>query len=234
MIRQLIKSRRKRILVDINTQRDFFLTEGSACTRNHRRVLGRIRRMIAWARYKHIPVISTCEIYPNNNGLSEIDYCLAGTDGQKKISYTLMNNKLNFAADDGTDLPRNVLRQYRQVILHKRCVDPFDEPRIDRLFSEVQAGEFVLIGAITEEAVKTTALGLLQRGKKVCIVTDAVGSRDKRLAKLAIRKMKAKGAKLIEAKKLAGKSHLNIVGICRCESCLRHDSKTPVKAAAQY
>ena len=87
----------------------------------------------------------------NNNGAN--NHCIDGTEGQKKIRYTLLNNRISFPADGNTDLPRDMLRQYGQIVLHKRCVDPFDEPRIDRLLSEVQAGEFVLIGTSAEGAV---------------------------------------------------------------------------------
>ena len=137
-----------------------------------------------------------------------LQYCIDGTEGQKKIRYTLLENRINFPADGSTDLPRDMLRRYRQVILHKRCVDPFEEPRIDRLLSEVRANEFILVGASIEGAVMATALGLLQRGKRVSVVVDAVGSHNKREARLALRKMEAKGAKLIETKRLAGTSHL--------------------------
>ena len=165
MIRQLLKRRRRHVLIDVNTQRDFFLAEGNACIRNHRRVLGRIRRIMAWARRRNIPVISICEVYPNHNGENEVEYHIDGTDGQKKIRYTLLSNRISFVADDSTDLPTDLLQRYRQIILYKRCLDPFDEPRIDRLLSEMRADEFILIGASTEGAVKATALGLLQRGK---------------------------------------------------------------------
>ena len=219
MILQLVKSRRKQILIDIDTQKDFLLAGGKACIRNHRRVLAHIRRVMAWARFQHIPIISTAEVYPNNNGESAIGYCIDGTDGQKKVRYTLLNDRLIFAADGNTDLPRDMLRQHRQIILHKRCVDPFDEPRIDRLLSEVRANEFILVGASLEGAVKMTALGLLQRGKRVTIIVDAVGTHNNKDAKLALRKMETKGAKLVETKKLAGTSHLRQVGVCNCESC---------------
>ena len=233
MILQLFRARRRQILIDINTQRDFLLAGGKACIRNHRRVLGHIRRMIAWARYKNIPIISTCEVYPENNG-GAVGYCIDGTNGQKKIRYTLLSNRMSFAADGSTDLPRDIVRRYRQIILHKRCVDPFDEPRIDRLLTEVRAKEFILVGASCEGAVQATALGLLQRGKKVSIVVDAVGSHNKREAKLALRKMEAKGAKLIETRRIAGTSHLKHVGICDCERCQGRAKKTPVKTAAEY
>ena len=219
MILQLVKSRRKQIIIDIDTQKDFLLAGGKACIRNHRRVLVHIRRVMAWARSQHVLIISTAEVYPDDNGESAIGYCIDGTDGQKKIRYTLFKDRISFAADGNTDLPRDMLRQHRQIILHKRCVDPFDEPRIDRLLSEVRANEFILVGASLEGAVKMTALGLLQRGKKVTVIVDAVGTHNKKEAKLALRKMETKGAKLVETKKLAGTSHLRQVGVCNCESC---------------
>lgn len=222
MILQMIRAKRRQVLVDINTQRDFLLADGSACIRNHRRVLAHIRRMMAWARVQRIPVISTCEIHPedsSHNGDPRL--CIDGTPGQQKISYTLMENRIAFPADGNTDLPRDMLRRYQQVVLHKRCADPFDEPRIDRLFSELCAAEFVLIGACAEEAVKATALGLLQRDKRVAVIVDAVGYHDNREAKMAFRKMEAKGARLIETRRLAGSSRLRQVGACQCESCQR-------------
>ncbi|HPC96188.1 MAG TPA: isochorismatase family protein [Sedimentisphaerales bacterium] len=227
MILQMVRAKRKQVLVDINTQKDYLLADGTACIRNHRRVLAHIRRMMAWARQKDIPVISTCEVYlEGNNG--DPKYCIDGTPGQEKIRYTLMPNRISLPADGSTDLPRDMLRRYQQVVLHKRCVDPFDEPRIDRLLSEVSASEFILIGACAEGAVKAAALGLLQRDKRVTVVVDAVGYHDNREAKMAFRKMEAKGARLIETRRLAGSSHLRQVGCCRCESCQRLSQKVGV------
>lgn len=220
MIRQLVKKRkRKHVVIDIDTQRDFFLAGGNACIRNHRRILGRIRRIMAWARSRGIPVISTCEVHASNGNGNGAKYCIDGTAGQKKIRYTLRNNRAVYPADGNTDLPTDLLQRYEQIILHKRCVDPFDEPRIDRLLSEVRAEEFILIGASAEGAVKATALGLIQRGKNVTVVVDAVGMHEKKDARMALRKMEAKGARMVETRKLAGVSHLALVGICNCSSC---------------
>jgi len=221
MIRQLVRKKRRHVIIDCDTQKDFFLANGGACIRNHRRVVGRIRRIMAWARSNHIPVISTCEIHADNgNGNGNgVTYCIDGTEGQKKLRYTLLSNRVKYPADGNTDLPTDLLQRYAQVVLHKRCVDPFDEPRIDRLLSEIRADEFILIGATAEGAVKATALGLLQRGKRVTVVVDAVGIHDKKDAKMALRKLEAKGARLVETKKLAGVSHLRRVGVCGCASC---------------
>jgi nicotinamidase-related amidase len=220
MILQLVRTRRKQILVDIDTQRDFLLAEGKACIRNHRRVLAHIRRVMAWARLHHVPIVSTAEVYPSNNGDDAFRHCIDGTDGQKKVRYTLLGDRVTFPADGNTDLPKDMLRRHRQVILHKRCVDPFDEPRIDRLLSELRASEFILVGTSLEGAVKMTALGLLQRGKNVTVVIDAVGTHDKKEASLTLRK-------------LAGMSHLRQVGVCDCESCRGAGRKTPINASEE-
>jgi nicotinamidase/pyrazinamidase len=221
MILQLRKKRRKHILLDIDTQRDFLLAEGRACVSDHAEVLANIRRVMAWARHENVPIISTAEVHPNNNGSSLIPYCLDGTEGQRKIPYTLLNNRVSFPADTRNALPTDLLRVYRQVILHKRCIDPFDEPTIDRLLSELLVDEFILIGAGTEDAVAATAVGLLHRGKNVSVIVDALGSHDRRKSKLALRKIQAKGARMIETTDIAGVSHLRNTGVCGCRKCRR-------------
>ena len=226
MIRPIITLRRRRIIIDIDTQKDFFLANGAACIRNHRRVIANIRRVIAWARYKNIRMVSTVQVHEGCNG----GYCLAGSEGQEKLSYTLRDRYKNFAADGCTDLPREILKDYDQVVLDKRTFDPFDEPRADRVFSELVADEFIIIGAPVEDAVKATALGLLARRKNITILTDAVGAIDSAAAKIALKKIQAKGAKLIETKSLCGASHLQMVGACQCDRCRGKMKKKLVQA----
>jgi nicotinamidase-related amidase len=210
MILQLHPKHCYHLLIDIDTQKDFLLAAGRACVRNHKKVLANINRVMAWVRREKVPVISIAEVYPNNNGSSTIGYCRDGTDGQKKLPCTLLKDRVSFPADNKNALPADILLVYRQIILHKRCTDPFDEPRIERLLSEIEADEFILVGAGTEDAVKATAIGLLQRGKKVRVIVDALGSHDRREAKLALRKMQAKGAKLIKTRDIALRNYLRI------------------------
>jgi len=215
MIRPIISLRRKRIVIDIDTQADFFLAGGSACVRNHRRVISNIRRTVAWARRKNIRMISTIH---TNNSRSGANFCVPGTDGHMKLSYTIRHSHVGFQADGCTDLPRDILLQHDQIVIEKRCTDPFDEPRVDRMLSELKVDEYIVIGAVTEDAVKAAVLGLLARRKNVTVLTDAVGSHDKAAAQKALRQMEAKGAKLTEAKILYGTS-LPLVGACDCDRC---------------
>jgi len=224
-----IKLRRKRVLVDVDTQKDFLIACGASCIKNHRRILMNIRRAYAWARTKHIRVVSTALCKPGKNGDK---FCIAGTDGQKKVSYTLRNKRFIFEADNSTDLSRDLFTRFDQIILNKRCENPFDEPRVERLLTELKADEFVVIGALGEGAVASTVLGLLQRGKRVVVLTDAVGVLDRHAADIAFRKMKAKGAILSETKNIAGATHLHTAGVCDCKLCKASEKEEKVKAHA--
>ena len=169
MILQMIRAKRRQVLIDVNTQRDFMLADGSACIRNHRRVLVHIRRMMAWARRRDVPIISTCEVYPDGNGHNgNPQYCIDGTIGQAKIPYTLVPSRICFPADGRVPICRatccGVTSRWfctsgawiRSTSLGSTGCS-----------SEVCAAEFVLIGASAEGAVKAAALGLLQRDKRV-------------------------------------------------------------------
>jgi isochorismate hydrolase len=64
---------RRYFLIDIDTQRDFLLAGSDTCIRNHRKGLAHIRRVMAWARHEHIPIISTAEVH-RNDGRTTIGY----------------------------------------------------------------------------------------------------------------------------------------------------------------
>lgn len=229
MIRPLITLKKKRILIDIDTQRDLFVADGKSCVRNHRRVLANIRRVMAWARKDHVRIISTAQVHlPEGHNGSKFHFCLAGTEGVCKIPYTLRHHHFTFDAGDATDVPREMLNEYDQIILFKRTDDPFEEPRAERILTEVKASEFIIIGGPVETSVLSTVLGLLLRGKQVTVLTDAVGSLEKNAAEIALRKMQAKGARLVESKSLFGNSRLRLVNACSCDRCRGRFQKTGV------
>ncbi|AQT68049.1 Isochorismatase family protein [Anaerohalosphaera lusitana] len=215
MIRPVITLRRRRVLIDVDTQKDFFLADGKAPIRNHRRVLINIRRVVAWARLKNVRMISTIWTPIDTSH----QFCIPGTSGHEKLSYTTRENHVSFQADGSTDLPRDIFTRCDQIILEKRSPNPFDEPRADRILSELKADEYILMGALNEEAIKKTAIGLLARRKHVTVLTDCLGYHNKDTAEIANRQMEAKGAKLAESKTLLGASPLRLVQACDCDRC---------------
>lgn len=217
MIRPALTLRKKRLLIDVDAQQDLFMASGKACIRNHRRVLANIRRVVAWARLERIHQISPTLIHPGHSGNGHI--CEADTEGVKKLTYTIRTRHFDFGDDANTDLPRQLLSDYDQVILYHHTQDPLEQPRIDRLITEAKATEFIIIGGLMEDAVRHVALGLLVRRKMVTLITDAIGYHDRKAAENALRQLHAKGAKLIESTHFLGSSHLQMVYACPCDRC---------------
>jgi nicotinamidase-related amidase len=206
MIGWTTPSRWKRVVIDIDTQRCFFPDYSKAHIHNNRTVLANIRRVMAWTRLKQIYVVSTKQV-----PVCYFDFRGGDANDLEKIGYTLRNRRIQFDAADCTDLPVEVFEQYDQVILCKRCIDPFEEPRADRMLTELDADEFIVIGSHVESAIKVTALGLLARRKNVRVLVDATFSSNKTAAKIALQQIKAKGAKLLETQTLLGSSTLHLV-----------------------
>jgi len=152
-------------------------------------------------------------MFPGN--VSHHIFNITGGLGLEKINCTLHNKHIRFDATDYTDLPGKILRQYDQVILYKRHFDPFEEPQADRILTESDADEFILIGAPTEGAIRATALGLLNRQKKVIVLVNATGSLNVASGKIALRHIRAKGAILADTNAFLSHSSLHLARVCR-------------------
>ncbi|MHC5061438.1 MAG: cysteine hydrolase family protein [Planctomycetota bacterium] len=203
MIASIDKLQRIRLVVDIDTQSHFFLNNSKVCVQNHRQVLTNILRVIHWANLQNIHMISTVQTLGQYR-----NFMIGGRDGQEKIRHTLCRRCIRYDASDCTDLIPGIFEKYEQVIFCKRCFDPFVEPRADRMLSEFEADEFVLIGAATEGAVRATALGLLARHKKVTVLVDATGSYDKKIGETTLRLLRERGAKLVKTARFLASSGL--------------------------
>ena len=206
MIRQIAYSRQRRVVVDVDTQKCFFADSNKARAYNSQTVLANIRRVIAWTRLKRICLVSTKQV-----PVCYCDFQGGNTNSLEKIRWTLRNRRTQFDAADCTDLPNDILERYDQVIFCKRCVDPFEEPRVDRMLTELEADEFILMGSLAEGAIKATALGLLARRKNVIVLVDAIGACNAKAEKQALRNMRAKGAKLTDTQALLRSSALRLV-----------------------
>ena len=192
---RLVRRKFRRVLIDIDTQVDLVSGE----SRDRSQLLRHFRRLMAWARVNNIPVISTTIAHrPTNFDGERGPYCIEGTDGQRKIRYTTLADRIVFGPENRLDLPRHLLNNHQQIIFEKRSADPFAHARADRLLTDIRCDEFVVFGMSLETSIQPTVLGLLQRNKKVLLVTDAVAMGRGRDTVIALRKLEAKGAKLVQ------------------------------------
>ena len=184
------------VLVDVNTQRDFCEAGGAFPVANLSELIPALRHMVAWARRNSAPVVSSVESHRPTE-LSDSGnpiHCVDGSGGQRKLRFTLLPCRTRIEADNTLSVPINLFHQYQQAIFRKRSEDLLANPKADRLLTQMPVGEYFVFGTAVEEAVKTVALALLTRGKRVTIVIDACGYWHKSRADLSVRQLTAKGA----------------------------------------
>ena len=194
----------KRVLIDLSTQLDFLSSDGAIPVINRVQLIPNLRRAMAWARLTQTPVVSSVDSREESEPFNGIPkHCIEGTVGQKKIYFTLMSRRTFLQADNSLSMPPNLFDKYSQVVLRKRSRDFLGNPKADRLLTESPVGEYVICGVGLESAIKSLALGLLTRLKRVAVVYDACGFWNVSAADLSLRQMEAKGARLICVEELS-------------------------------
>ena len=66
-----------------------------------------------------------------------------------------------------------MLDDYDQLIFCTKTLDVFTNPHFPALIDELEVGEFVVFGVAADYCVFEAAKGLLERGQRVKIVSDA-------------------------------------------------------------
>lgn len=185
----------KYVLLDMNTQRDFLDPAGSCPVGNLATLVPKLRKVFALARAYHMPVISALDTHRETEPPKGLPWhCLEGSPGQKKMPFTLLQNRVLVEANNSLDLPLDLLRNHRQVILSRRTEDLLHNPKADRLLTELEARAFILFGVGLERSIRRLALSLLARGKTVGFVPEACGYWNEIDAELTTRQLVAKGS----------------------------------------
>jgi nicotinamidase-related amidase len=192
------------VLLDLNTQLDFLGSAGACRVQNIEALIHKVRRVIAWAKWNHVPVISSVDSHrcteATHDGFPQ--HCIDGTPGQRKLPCTLFGSRIRVEGDNTLSIPANLFRRYQQVIFRKRTHDLFGNPKADRFLTQLPTSEYILFGVGLEYSIKALALGLMARNKKVIVVVDCCGFWSRPEGTLALRQMNAKGARLVTADEL--------------------------------
>ncbi len=211
------------VLIDLNTQHDFFDAGGACPVLDVPGVYRCLRRVVAWVKRNQVPVISTLDLH---RGV-ELDHrtvpvrCVEGTRGQTKLDFTLLPNRVFIAGDNMLSVPIDLFGRHQQVIFPQRSRDIFANPKADRFITQLNAAEFIVAGAVAEHEVKAVVLGLLARNKRATIVSDVCGAWNHSEMDLSLRQMAAKGAVVITAEELLRR---------KLPRCWRYTSSTVVSA----
>ena len=168
---------------------------------------GVLERLFDYAAKAKIPVLSSVDEHPLGDPEFEQfgPHCVVGTPGQDKMPFTKLPRGLTLRPQDShPGAAADLLNQYDQLIFPKATLDVFDNPHFVRFIDELEVGEFVVFGVATDYCVLKDTSGLLERGRRVKIVRDAIRAIGTETGRQAIQTLSALGAEWIEAADMLG------------------------------
>ena len=188
---------------DVDTQADFIYADGKLYVPGAEEIVPNLRRLTEWAAGHGVLVMASADAHhPGDAEFAKYPpHCIAGTAGQRKIPETRLPNAL-VLPNRRVKVPRN-LGDYRQVILEKQQLGVFSNPNTEAVLNRLGLNcEIVLYGVVTEICVAYTARGLMRRGYRLRVVTDAIRHLNELSARTFLQEIKDAGVTLVTTEEL--------------------------------
>jgi nicotinamidase/pyrazinamidase len=184
---------------EVDTQADFMLPGGKLYVPGAERLLPNIRRLTDAARQGRVFLVSHGCFHTQDDPEFKTfpPHCVKGTAGSAYVSEALTGKVATVPNEPTAALPRD-LAQYQQILLEKQTLDIFESSHADELVKRLgKNAEFVVFGVVTEYCVRLAAKGLLERGRRVSVVEDAIETLKAEDGARTVAELQALGAKFI-------------------------------------
>jgi nicotinamidase/pyrazinamidase len=161
---------------EVDTQADFMLPGGKLYVPGAERLLPNIRRLTDAARRGRVFLVSHGCYHTENDPEFKAfpPHCIKGTEGSAFVPEGLTDRVVIVPNEPTAVLPRDISK-YQQVLLEKQTLDIFESRHVGKLLHQFGDDvEFVVFGVVTEFCVRFAAKGLLDRGRRVSVVQDAI------------------------------------------------------------
>jgi nicotinamidase/pyrazinamidase len=190
---------RNLVFWEVDTQADFMLPAGKLYVPGAERLLPNIHRLTDAARQGRVFLVSHGCYHTKDDPEFKIfpPHCIKGTPGSAYVPEALTEKVVTIPNDPTATLPRD-LAPYQQILLEKQTLDIFESLHAAELVKRLpEDAEFVVFGVVTEYCVRFAAKGLLDRGRRVSVVQDAIETLKAEDAQHAVAELKALGARFI-------------------------------------
>lgn len=184
---------------EVDTQADFMLPGGKLYVPGAEKRIANMRRLVDAARTGKVFLVSSADQHaPNDPEFAHFPpHCVKGTSGAEILAELKAPKIVSITNDKNSSIPPN-LDQVQQIVLEKQTLDVFDNPNTEKILGQFDLNqEFVIFGVVTEFCVRLAAKGLLDRGRRVAIVTDAIETLDATEGQRTLDELASRGARLI-------------------------------------
>ncbi|MBZ5642628.1 MAG: cysteine hydrolase [Acidobacteriia bacterium] len=191
------------IFWDVDTQADFMLLGGNLYVPGAEKIISNLKRLTDAGRQGRVLIVGDACLHPPDDPEFKQfpPHCVRGTAGAKIIPETLADRVCTIPNEAGAVVPSD-LSKYQQVILEKQTLNVFDNPHAETVleralqFTDADA-EIFIFGVVTEYCVRLAAMGLLERGRRVALVSDAIETLQAEEGAKTIAELTALGVRLV-------------------------------------
>jgi nicotinamidase/pyrazinamidase len=190
---------RKIIFWEVDAQEDFMWPGGKLYVPGAEKIIPNIKRLVDAAQRCDVLVVSSmCAHAKDDSEFATFPlHCIRGTDGARIVSEGLSTDFVTIRNDAMMVLPADVF-EHEQVVIEKQELDVFSNPRTNEIVQRLGPdAEYVVFGVVTEFCVHFAAKGLLDRGRKVFVVEDAIETLKAEESGRALGELQALGAQLV-------------------------------------
>lgn len=183
---------------EVDVQRDFMLPGGNLYVPGAEKLLPNIRRLTDAARQGKVFLVSHgCFHTPDDPEFKSFPpHCVKGTVGSDLVPEALTDKVARVPNEASAKLPAD-LSQFQQILLEKQTLNIFESKHAEKLVERLgKQPEFVVFGVVTEYCVSFAAKGLLERGRRVAVVQDAIETLKKDDGDSTIAELKRLGARI--------------------------------------
>ena len=187
------------IFWEVDTQADFMLPGGKLYVPGAERLLPHIRRLTDAARQGRVFLVSHGCYHTKDDPEFKTfpPHCIKGTPGSAYVPEALTEKMVTVPNEPTAVLPHD-LSQYQQIHLEKQTLDIFASRHAGELVKRLgDDAEFVVFGVVTEYCVRFAAKGLLERGRRVWVVKDAIETLKTEDGQRTVAELQALGARFI-------------------------------------
>lgn len=186
------------VLWEVDTQADFMLPGGKLYVPGAEKLLPRIQKLTDVARAGRSFLVSHgCYHAPDDPEFKVFPpHCVKGTPGSAYVVQGLTDSVVR-VPNEAAELPKD-LWQSKQILLEKQTLDIFESRHAGTLVKRFpRHTEFMVFGVVTEYCVRLAAKGLLERGRHVSVVNDAIETLSPAEGERTLAELQQLGAKLI-------------------------------------
>jgi nicotinamidase/pyrazinamidase len=186
------------IFWEVDVQADFMLPGGKLYVPGAEKLLPNIRRLTDAARQGKVFLVSHGCFHTQDDPEFKIfpPHCVKGTAGAELVAEAVTEKVARVPNDAEAKLPEDLSR-YQQILLEKQTLNIFESLHADALVNRLGSqAEFVVFGVVTEYCVSFAVKGLLERGRRVAVVQDAIETLKQEDGRKTIAELNQLGARL--------------------------------------